>query len=38
MISAPTAYVVSLALAAVAGEDCQLYQYEIPLDRATDLN
>jgi orotate phosphoribosyltransferase len=38
MIAAPTAFVVSLTLAAVAAEDCQLCQHEIPLERATDLN
>lgn len=38
MIAARTAFVVSLTLAAVAAEDCQLCQHEIPLERATDLN
>jgi orotate phosphoribosyltransferase len=38
MIAAPTAFVVALELAAVAGEDCDLCRQGILLERATDLN
>ena len=38
MINAPTAFVVGLELTAVAAEECDLCQHEVPLERATELN
>jgi orotate phosphoribosyltransferase len=38
LVAAPTAFVVALALEAVAAEQCELCRDEVPLERATDLN